>query len=323
MQIHLSRLGFGLSSIAGSGDFSHQQRLIKTAIDCGVTHFDTAPYYGGGDSEKILGKILATCPEKVTIATKYGLAPIGRGKTGSLIRSTLRPIFRRIRYLKSVASNVGSWIYSPHQIQIGKSALLASLDESIKYLCRPVDIFLLHDASSSTAANPEVLEALTQARSSSMISVAGISGSPEDIQLAILKYPEVYAVAQLENSLPRPAPVSNLSTFGAKIITHRAIQGGLNDLLKMFETQPGFKQIWLRDIGIDPASSEALAGVLIELALSENPGGTVLFSTIHAGRIKKTAAILQTPVIGMDGCRQLRKLFNELQMNNDGLAAKA
>ena len=33
MKPNLSRLGFGLSSIAGSGNYAHQERLINTAIE--------------------------------------------------------------------------------------------------------------------------------------------------------------------------------------------------------------------------------------------------------------------------------------------------
>ncbi len=50
--------------------------ILKTAIDCGVTFFDTADVYGRGLSETRLGKFFKGCPRKdIFIATKIGRFP--------------------------------------------------------------------------------------------------------------------------------------------------------------------------------------------------------------------------------------------------------
>lgn len=46
---------------------------VKAAIDCGITLIDTAPIYGHGRSEEIIGRAIASKREKVIIATKCGL----------------------------------------------------------------------------------------------------------------------------------------------------------------------------------------------------------------------------------------------------------
>jgi len=47
---------------------------IRSAYDCGVTSIDTAPAYGQGDSEEIVGEaIKGIARDKVQILTKYGL----------------------------------------------------------------------------------------------------------------------------------------------------------------------------------------------------------------------------------------------------------
>jgi len=47
---------------------------IRKAYDCGVTSIDTAPAYGQGDSEEIVGEAIKDIPrDKVQILTKYGL----------------------------------------------------------------------------------------------------------------------------------------------------------------------------------------------------------------------------------------------------------
>jgi aryl-alcohol dehydrogenase-like predicted oxidoreductase len=49
--------------------------LIRTAIDRGVTFFDTAEVYGPFTNEELLGEALAPFRDRVKIATKFGFAP--------------------------------------------------------------------------------------------------------------------------------------------------------------------------------------------------------------------------------------------------------
>lgn len=308
---HSSKLGFGLSSIAGSGNFSYQQRLIKTAISYGITHFDVAPLYGSGDAEKILGDILATCPEKVTITTKYGLFPMNAGKLSGMMRSALRPVFRRVGMLKRMASSVVGKAHNPKPVKFERGHLTASLDNSLIKLKRPVDIFLLHDPDITMATDEGLIDELSKARESGKAIHTGISGSAETLVAAVTSFPETYRVAQLENSLTSGAPISELLGERTNVITHRAIQGGLKPLLFLIEKRPGFKNIWLRETGIDP-TADNLAQVLLEIALYENPAGIVLFSTTQIERIGKSAKALTHPLLNEEMCKKIRPLFNEI-----------
>jgi len=47
-------------------------RLLREAVDRGVTHFDTAEMYGIGRNETLVGKALADRRETLVIATKFG-----------------------------------------------------------------------------------------------------------------------------------------------------------------------------------------------------------------------------------------------------------
>jgi aryl-alcohol dehydrogenase-like predicted oxidoreductase len=75
----VSRIGLGTWAIGGWmwGGTDEQQsiRTIHEALDCGITLFDTAPVYGFGHSEEILGKALAHDGRRsrAVIATKVGL----------------------------------------------------------------------------------------------------------------------------------------------------------------------------------------------------------------------------------------------------------
>ena len=57
----------------GSKDSAEQIRTIQCAIDYGISSIDTAPLYGAGDSERIVGKAVRGCRDKVQLLTKCGL----------------------------------------------------------------------------------------------------------------------------------------------------------------------------------------------------------------------------------------------------------
>jgi aryl-alcohol dehydrogenase-like predicted oxidoreductase len=69
-------------------------RLVHRALDAGVNFFDTAPCYGGGRSETILGRALAGRWRDVVICTKFGRSPEGvdfdAGRIAGSIESSLR-----------------------------------------------------------------------------------------------------------------------------------------------------------------------------------------------------------------------------------------
>src|ERR1700723_3007486 len=66
----------------GGYDASYSEGTILDAwqacLEAGVVLFDTAEIYGGGESERIIGRLLARDPsvrQKVTIATKFSPSP--------------------------------------------------------------------------------------------------------------------------------------------------------------------------------------------------------------------------------------------------------
>jgi len=72
----ISAIGFG--SWATGGDWGGQDdqlsiESVRAALDAGVTFFDTAPVYGLGHSEEVIGKALKGDRNKVVLATKCGI----------------------------------------------------------------------------------------------------------------------------------------------------------------------------------------------------------------------------------------------------------
>ncbi|GHU83281.1 hypothetical protein FACS189468_8300 [Spirochaetia bacterium] len=77
-ELNFSVLGFGCWSLGEHSGWTNANdeasiRTIETAIDYGVTFFDTAPVYGFGTSEPLLGKAIKGKRDKLIIASKCGL----------------------------------------------------------------------------------------------------------------------------------------------------------------------------------------------------------------------------------------------------------
>jgi aryl-alcohol dehydrogenase-like predicted oxidoreductase len=65
----------------GYGAVRHRAELItllRSAVDLGVTFFDTAQAYGPFTNEELVGEALAPIRDQVVIATKFGLVEPGR-----------------------------------------------------------------------------------------------------------------------------------------------------------------------------------------------------------------------------------------------------
>ena len=62
------------------------EKLLLTALDAGVTHFDTAALYGFGLSETLVGKYLSPRRSEFTLASKCGMQGVDVNGDGKLVR---------------------------------------------------------------------------------------------------------------------------------------------------------------------------------------------------------------------------------------------
>jgi aryl-alcohol dehydrogenase-like predicted oxidoreductase len=83
--LEVSAIGLGCMGMSFSygppADRQEMISLIRTAVERGVTFFDTAEVYGPFTNEELVGEALAPFREQVVIATKFGfeLDPTGQG----------------------------------------------------------------------------------------------------------------------------------------------------------------------------------------------------------------------------------------------------
>jgi aryl-alcohol dehydrogenase-like predicted oxidoreductase len=74
--LEVSALGLGCMSMTGGYSFVPDRQemisLVRTAVERGVTFFDTAQVYGPFINEQLVGEALAPVRDRVVIATKFG-----------------------------------------------------------------------------------------------------------------------------------------------------------------------------------------------------------------------------------------------------------
>jgi aryl-alcohol dehydrogenase-like predicted oxidoreductase len=114
--IQASAVGFGAWAIGGwmwgGADEREAVRAIQASLDEGITLIDTAPAYGLGLSEELVGEAIAGRREKLVLATKCGLVwhtgggrfffnqggkPVHRYLAGDSIRYELEQSLKRLR----------------------------------------------------------------------------------------------------------------------------------------------------------------------------------------------------------------------------------
>ena len=101
----VSRIGLGTWAIGGwmwgGADDAVSVATIRNAIDSGINLVDTAPVYGFGHSEEVVGKALEGMRNRAVIATKVALewqdGKVRRNATAARIRTEVEDSLRRLR----------------------------------------------------------------------------------------------------------------------------------------------------------------------------------------------------------------------------------
>ena len=97
--LRLGALGFGCGAVGAlmvRGSAADQERAAARAIAAGVNYFDTAPDYGSGESERVLGRVLRALKADVVVGTKVRLREAVRGKIAAEITASLEASLTRL-----------------------------------------------------------------------------------------------------------------------------------------------------------------------------------------------------------------------------------
>src|SRR5437868_7203573 len=86
--LEVSALGLGCMGMSfgygPAGDKKEMISLIRSAVELGITFFDTAEVYGPFTNEELVGEALASIRAQVVIATKFGFQFDEAGKQAGL-----------------------------------------------------------------------------------------------------------------------------------------------------------------------------------------------------------------------------------------------
>lgn len=86
----VSTIGFGCMNLSHGYDAAvsaeQGERVLLSALDAGVTLFDTATLYGFGANETLVGRVMKPHRQKITLASKCGMQGVDVKGDGKLVR---------------------------------------------------------------------------------------------------------------------------------------------------------------------------------------------------------------------------------------------
>ncbi len=172
----IASLGFGTAGITSMRSYGSVMRLLEAAYGMGITHFDTAPLYGQGYSEKLIGDFIRRRKIRPAIATKFGL-----GLPGPLwLRPSIALPLNYYRKLKRTApvAAIPAGPVNPAPLsyrRISLDEVTNSLKGSLLRLrVSYIDYYLLHEALPSFL-EPAAVDFLLSQKEKGVIRQLGVA----------------------------------------------------------------------------------------------------------------------------------------------------
>jgi len=305
-----SVLGFGTTSFMSADSTQERLAILQAAYDSGITHYDTAAYYGYGEAERLLGRFLSGKRDKVTITTKFGIEPSGMVKArwiNLLARKVLKfaPVVKTV--LRRGAPQSGStWgVFDPGKAKVSLERSLAALQTDY------IDLFLLHEPTLESAASQPLIDFLDGEVARGSIRAYGCGGEWSNIEKIAVSGLPTSKWLQFEDN-PVFRHLESAEAVGAKCITFAPFNTALPILAKWLDERPERQSAWSKELGVDCADSSNLAGLLLAGSLARNQRGIVLFSSKNAQRIKQAAAVARGDVFNSEQVNKFLDLTKDV-----------
>lgn len=314
--ITTTRLGFGGSNLLGNKTRAEGLRLLETAYDVGVRHFDVARYYGFGAAESLVGEFAQNKRDRITITTKFGIQPPSsdrRSLKGAILKLAL-PIARRLIRLSPQLRNLARKNVS-RTVKSGEFSVASasnSLETSLKELQTDyIDLFLLHDCEPDDCT-PDLLAFLEEAREQGKIRAYGVGTLPEHVETICVEYPEYARVTQFHSSVVQPhieriASVLESLPGGHASITHGAV-GQVREIKRRLEESPSLARRFEDQVDADWRDPLVLPTLVLQHALHANRQGVVLFQSESPERIHSNVRAAFSPTLSDDQIQKFKAL---------------
>jgi aryl-alcohol dehydrogenase-like predicted oxidoreductase len=215
----LSRISFGTGSLHHQFRASARRRLLGAALEAGVSHFDTAPYYGEGLAEHDLGRLSTNERNAMTVATKIGLYPAA-APVGSSARLWAR------RLLGKVSGRA-----SGPRADFALAAARESFERSLRVLRRDrIDLLMLHEPVIADVPSESLLEWLHEMKVRGSLRAWGVAGVAERVEPFVATRSGLAQVVQTRDSVARREALF-LSRYGRPLqITYGYFSSGCADI---------------------------------------------------------------------------------------------
>lgn len=271
--LKLPVLGFGASSLGAefrSIDINDAMRAVRVALDEGINFIDTAPFYGRGMSEVLLGVVLKDVPrDSYTLQTKLG------------------------RYDKA-------------HFDFSAKRVAESVDVSLHRLGTDhIDIMICHDIEFVELDQivEETLPALRKIQQSGKVRFVGISGYPMHIfeyitERAALDVTLSYNHYTLQNTayadlVPRLKAkgigIENAAPFAARLLCN-------DPLPPWHRATPEVREAARKAAELCTARGADLAKVALQFSVENPDMTTCIAGTANPARVQEWCRWLQEPV---------------------------
>ena len=308
-----TRLGFGCGSLMGATNRRDSLKLLETAYDTGIRHFDVAPMYGYGEAESCLGEFLQHHPGQITITTKYGIAPPKKSAAIKLGRSIAGPILKQLPSLKQhLAQATRNRTPSQDRPTFTAAHAKASLDRSLLALrTSHIDLWLLHEATAADLQDATLLHLLEAEVKKGTIGAFGIGSGANKIPALLATRPAYCRTLQYEWSV-LDSPISDAAPFR---IHHGALTKNFHAIHKSIIDKKSLCQRWSEATNTDLTHAEALAHLMLKASLLMNPTSIILFSSKNPAHIQANAHTAADTSLELPA----RQLYNLVQSERDQL----
>ena len=277
----MSRIGFGTGGLLRITSARGRQNTLAAALASGITHFDTAPLYGFGESERALGRFLRGRRSRVTLTTKFGLEPSALAARLVVLQNLARRAIELFPSLRRAAVRNSGALSAPPSFS--RAAASKSLERSLRALRTDyVDFFLAHQASASALPDEGLIGWLEDVRRAGKIRAFGVATDFELLWPVLQRRPELSHVVQFDSDptrrydgFPTKAADTLLITYGFVGRAVAACRGHLR--------------------GLETTTDDELGGLLLRAAVLSNPNGIVLMQSRSVHRIESNVRSATSP----------------------------
>lgn len=209
--IEASAVGLGTWAIGGwmwgGTDETQSIEAIHASIDEGISLIDTAPAYGQGLAEEIVGKALKGRRDKVVLATKCGLVWHTQ-KGNHFFDYDGRPVHR----------------------YLGRDAIIYEVEQSLKRLGTDhIDHYITHWQDTTTPIE-ETMEALEQLKAQGKIRSIGASNTSVDELRAYIGAGQLDAIQEEYSMVKRDIETTHVPVCletGVSVLSYSSLALGL------------------------------------------------------------------------------------------------